>query len=138
MKLLKNLSILGFVWYLLWSILAIVAPNDGGQTIHILVILACLAFLLYAIFHSVIGCILGIKNKNALLKIISIVCCVIFVFWGLFCILTGVGIVKGDVVDWTIQATLSGYIIFSLPFAIALSIITLIISSKILKKNKKR
>jgi hypothetical protein len=136
MKLLKNLSILGFVWYLGWVILALLAPNDGGQNVHFLVILACLAFLLYAVFHSAIGYIQSNKSKNTLLKITSIVCFVIFALCGLFSILTGVGIVKSDSVDWTIQSSLPGYIIFALPFAIILSIITLIRSSKALKQKK--
>jgi hypothetical protein len=137
MGLLKDLSLLGFVWCLVVPILAGVAPNDG-QTVNRSVIMACFAFFMYAIFHSVIGYVQGKKRKQTFLKIVSIVSGVLFANLGLFTLLTGVGIIKGNGAIWTIQDTqnaLLGYMGSALPVVIIFSIITLILSSKALKQN---
>ena len=133
MRILKILSIAGLAWYPAWFIIGALAPNAGAETLHFLSGLASAAFFLYAIFHAVFGCYLGAKEKKAVLKIASIVSCVIFCIFVFFSVLTVTGLMKGDAEDWTLQSAFFGMMVFTVPFAIALSVITLIQSSKALK-----
>jgi hypothetical protein len=135
MKILKILSILGLVWYFVWFIFAILTPNDKEQTIPILAGLASVAFFFYAAFHAIIACLQGIKNKNTLLKITSIISCVLLGLLGFFSILTAAGLADGNAEDYTRQAALLGILVFSIPVAIALSIIAMLQVSKVLKQN---
>ncbi|MCL2808981.1 MAG: hypothetical protein FWD24_02810 [Treponema sp.] len=134
MKTLKLISITGFVLYLFCFFLGVIPQNDGGLTTHTAVIIANLTFFIFTIFHLIFACIQG-KN-NSFLRITSVVCCVLFCLGLLISILTLTGAIEGDVEGWTKQATLLGYIIIFFPFAYVFSIITLVISSKALKKMK--
>jgi len=141
MKTLKILSIVGLVWYPVWFIIGLFAPDDG-QTIGLLAILVNIVFLLYFVFHTVMCFLQGIKTKNTVLKIASIISCVIICFSLLFCIMIvnrldigANGFEKLDLSETSIQSAFSGALLIALPFVIALSIITLVQSSKALKQK---
>jgi len=134
MRQLKFLSTVGIVWYLIWFVFALFTPNDGGESIHILATMAYMAYFLYAIFHVGFGCFQGIKANNAVLKITSIIACVIigiFVLLSSGAALESIGGARADLSN--AQNTLLGSVGFSVPVAIAFSVIALIRSSRELR-----
>ena len=126
MQTLKTFSIVGLVLYPILLIFAVLMQ----PIINIIWVI----FFLYAISHAAFGCIQGIENKKKLLKISSIFCWVILFILLLLSFFTMHGITGDLRNDLQIQSILAGSIISSTPFAIVLSAITLILSSRELKK----
>jgi len=144
MKTLKILSIAGLVWYPVWFFVGLLYPSADVQNISTGVGLAIAAFLLYFVFHAVMAFLQGNKTKKNVLKIASIICFVIIGLSVFFSIMVANGLDIGangfeklDLTRTSISSAMAGVLLIDLPFAIAFAIITLIVSSKEIKKSIK-
>jgi len=136
MKNLKTISIIGLIIYPIILLITIFISIRLFKLLEMYdnYILSCflsIFLILYAIFNSIIGCINGYKYKKISLLIISNVICLIF---GMYLFIFFLLLFNNDS-GYLKHDQFIGILFTSFPFAITISIITLVISSKILRKK---
>jgi peptidoglycan/LPS O-acetylase OafA/YrhL len=114
MKALRVLSIIGFVWYIIW----LGVFSDGSIDGDTMLGCAMLAFG-YAVAHSIVALIQGIKWQKTVLKVMSIIG---FVWYGLSFI-----VIDDNMYDYD---SAYGWQILGTVYAIAFAIVTLVLSFK--------
>jgi peptidoglycan/LPS O-acetylase OafA/YrhL len=117
MKALRVLSIIGFVWYIIWFVVF----SDGTIDQETGLGCATLAFG-YAIAHGIVAIVQGTKWKKRILTVMSIIGFVLYVL-GFSVIATAED-----------YESAYGWYIIGAGYAIAFGIVTLVISIKTLKK----
>jgi hypothetical protein len=140
MRNLKLFSIIGLIMYPILFIFTIyisiilfntLGSHDNYNFLHLI----CFVLILYAIFHAIYACIQGYKNRNISLIITSIISCVIF---GVYLIMFIITLIIDYDTGYTKQEQFMGVLLIFIPFAIILFIITLVISTKMLRKIKQK
>lgn len=119
MKILKILSIVGLVGYLLFYFYLnrFLEERFLEQDDMYTGVIVNVVYYLYFVFHTVMCLLRGIKTKNTVLKISSIIVC------------------AAAAIILLIRDITFNALEYALPFAIALSIIALVQSSKTLKQK---
>ena len=108
MKTLKILSIVSLIGYPLYFFISVLLQPEAFIFVNVV-------YILYFVFYTVMCLLQGIKTKNTVLKIASIICCIV------------AAIIIFDI--------FTNAVITAIPFAIILSIIALVQSSKALRQK---
>jgi fatty acid desaturase len=143
MKNLKKMSIINLVIYPIFFFIVIYTSiksflSQDGQDNYIPWLFICFALIIYAMFYIVMGFIKGYKYKKISLIITSMVGCVIFGIYFFTLLLINISynrLLYNNMVKYTRQGIYIGYLFTLIPISIIFSIIILIISLKIIKKN---
>lgn len=108
MKTLKILSIVSLIGYPIYIFISLLLQPEAFIFFNFV-------YILYFVFYTVMCLLQGIKTKNTILKISSIICCIVapFIIFDIF----------------------TNAVITAIPFVIILSIIALVQSSKALKQK---
>jgi hypothetical protein len=135
MKALKILSIVGFVAYPILLIFAVAVRKDGNILPNLI---SLSIYILFFTIHAVVTFMQAVKYRKPILKISSITAFAVSLLIIITNVVFYIHLRSGG---WTSESEFVFNVTFmilfvSVVFAIALSIITLVQSSKVLRKGK--